>query len=629
MPKRYAKIVFACLILFCLTQNSLCQGIIGQSKKYPIPSKVGRKKALDLIKELYAPEYKSARKSSAARLRLAGVLFQEGKDTNDYPAGRFVLFEEASQLAVTSGDASLALQIIGVMANSFQLPPSEILGQKVTVLKIGAEKAEPSMEIANAALLLVDEALANDNFSTGKKLLQIAEKEGIDLRNVPLVTQIRKLREKVHQQELVFRNYQPFFEKLISFPNDPKANQKVGWYYALEKGDWNRGLPYLSKSQDPQLKIAAKWDLQKPTTAKDQIKLAEKWLDYAGNIAKKEFKYDIYIRSYGWLQKAQLGLTKKERENVLKTMRSIMDRLPPEYQVGEIVREVLQIGDLLGSVYSARFSPNGKLIVTGSADNTVRVLDRKSGKLIRSFAGHTGPVWSVAFAPNNRQVLSGSFDGSIRLWDIPSGNEIRRFIGHNDYVRSVAFSFDGNYILSGSDDRTVRLWNTATGKEIRKLTGHKHFVWSVAFSGDSTTAVSAGLDKTVRIWNLELGKEQSRLVGPGDTILSVALSPGGNRVLAGSTDQKVHLWDFRESNWKQFSGHKDYVTSVAFSPDGRRAISGSYDQTLRLWNLGTGECIRTLKGHTERIWATQFSPSGRWALSTDHAGNIKIWGGAK
>ncbi|MCS7161473.1 MAG: WD40 repeat domain-containing protein, partial [Gemmatales bacterium] len=72
--------------------------------------------------------------------------------------------------------------------------------------------------------------------------------------------------------------------------------------------------------------------------------------------------------------------------------------------------------------------------------------------------GHTGSVYSVAVTPDGKYVVSGSRDNTVRLWDLASGKEVRRFTGHTNWVLSVAVSHDGKYVVSGSEDKTVRVW---------------------------------------------------------------------------------------------------------------------------------------------------------------------------
>jgi WD40 repeat protein len=83
----------------------------------------------------------------------------------------------------------------------------------------------------------------------------------------------------------------------------------------------------------------------------------------------------------------------------------------------------------------------------------------------------------VAFSPDGRLLASGSADNTIKLWDVATGSEVRTLTGHTDDVNSVAFSPDGRLLASGpwdktGWDKTIKLWDVATGSEVRTLTGH-------------------------------------------------------------------------------------------------------------------------------------------------------------
>ncbi|KAF5314805.1 hypothetical protein D9758_018578 [Tetrapyrgos nigripes] len=119
--------------------------------------------------------------------------------------------------------------------------------------------------------------------------------------------------------------------------------------------------------------------------------------------------------------------------------------------------------------------------------------------------GHTDWVKSVAFSPDGRHVVSGSADRTIRIWDTQTCQQVGEPLeGHIDWVWSVAFSPDGRHVVSGSQDMTIRIWDMQTCQQVGEpLKGHTNWVLSVAFSPDGRYVVSGSWDKTVRIWNID------------------------------------------------------------------------------------------------------------------------------
>jgi WD40 repeat protein len=601
-----------------------------QESKYAIPSSAALTKAEALIQELYKDEFTKARGDNAAKSRLAQTLLQEGKDTTDLVAGRYRLLVHARDLASAAGDGPTALQAIEELSQGFRLPARDVFAMKIDALASASKTSNTSdahQTVLDSALVLLEDALALDDFAAATQLLATAEAAGRKLRNVPLVAGIRKRQDEVAALQKEYARWQPFAEKLASQPDDAQANLEMGKYHALIKGNWERGLPLLEKGAGP-LQQLAKMETVVNPASKAALSVGDRWRQVTQSLPET-MRPQALLRAYYWYQNALADPNAASTGDIEKRLQAVTELLPAELRVGEIAGELKKCEGHIGPVYGGAFAPDGKRAVSASADGSLRLWDTKTGKELRRLDGHSGRVWCVAFASDGRRVVSGGFDGSVRVWDLISGREMRRF-AHNDYVRSVVFSHDGHYVLSGGDDKVIRLWSLDTGKEVRSFKGHDHFVWDVALARDGKRALSASLDKTVRLWNVDTGAEIKRLTGHQDTVLSVAFSPEGRRALSGSTDKTLKLWNLETGEaLRSFTGHKGYVHSVAFSPDGRRVLSAGQDNTVRLWDALTGDQLRVLEGHRDQVWQVDFSRDGRLALSSSQDSSLRVWGSAR
>ena len=279
------------------------------------------------------------------------------------------------------------------------------------------------------------------------------------------------------------------------------------------------------------------------------------------------------------------------------------------------------------AVFSIAFSPDGRTIVSGGADSTIRLWDAVNGQHKKILIGHTDSVLSVSFSPDGRTLASGSLNGSIYLWNADTGQHEKTLIGHTDSVRSVLFSPDGRMLASGGDDYTVRLWDVGTGQEKKTLTGHGKRVMSISFSPDGQMLASGGNDYTVRLWDVSTGQEKKTLTEHTDSVLSVSFSPDGRMLASGGLDRTVRLWNVGTGQEKKTLIGQDWSSSIIFSPDGATIASGSYTGNIQLWDADTGQLKITLTGDTPVLGVTSlvYSPNGRTLASGSWHKTIHLW----
>jgi WD40 repeat protein len=254
------------------------------------------------------------------------------------------------------------------------------------------------------------------------------------------------------------------------------------------------------------------------------------------------------------------------------------------------------------------------------------MLNVRTGKIIQTFTGHSKAVLCSDFSADGKRLITGSGDNTIKLWDVETGTLINTFKGHSALIFDVKFSSDNKHIISGSWDGSLRIWDTKTAKSLQYIKLEEGSPYCLEFTPNDLYVVSGDLGKSFKLFEVDAGKEFRNIVGHTDLVSEVCFSPDGKQMVSASLDGKVKVWDLLSGMLvNKFSGHTSGVYTVAYHPDGKFIASGSNDRTIKIWNPITGKEIKTLTGHSGAITSIKISSDGTYLYSCSIDGEIKVW----
>lgn len=353
------------------------------------------------------------------------------------------------------------------------------------------------------------------------------------------------------------------------------------------------------------------------------------------------------------------------------------------------------------AVWAAAFTPNGRRFVTVGGEQG-QLWDVDTGDLQMDFSPH-GVIASAQYSPDGKWIVTSSWDNSARVWDASTAKVIVKMVGHHTrQVNTAVFrpvvdrdAKQPPMVLTASDDGTARLWTIVTERQRNEKTGedqdvlvakaspnvfkgHAGPVRSAVFSPDGKFVITASDDGTARLWDIDA--KQLAVMEHNIRVLSVTsiydeAQPNVLRIATGASDSQGRIWHVDTSveevvaiEMLTMAGHTAGVTSVVFSVDGKRVLTASDDNTIKLWDTkipdiadeeqdgapvagedanvpvffqdeqpaeGAAEAknqppfaakeILTLAGHTREVTSVAFSPDGRNVLTASQDGSAILW----
>jgi WD40 repeat protein len=307
------------------------------------------------------------------------------------------------------------------------------------------------------------------------------------------------------------------------------------------------------------------------------------------------------------------------------------------------------------------------IVAVASGHRDIIILDVVTGSQTATLSGHTDEVNTVTFSSDGRSLVSGSDDKTVKLWDVQTGGTIQTFSGHNKLVHCVSISMDSAKIASGSFDDTIRVWNVQTGEcccviesegETRCIkfspTNSQHFLsvtnskvsqWNISghqagpkfdgcyadFSPDGTQLVSQQV-KSVTVQNPSSGVVVAEFQTIEANTMCCCFSPDGQIVVVsvGSTICVWNIAGIEPHLIETFTGHTGVVSSFAFSSPSS-LISGSVDGSVKFWKIATqsvdlvGTKPKSISLTPAKIMSIALQAKDNIFITSDSDGMVKTW----
>ena len=264
--------------------------------------------------------------------------------------------------------------------------------------------------------------------------------------------------------------------------------------------------------------------------------------------------------------------------------------------------------------YVLVFSPDRKMLASGSEYGTVQLWDTATGELLAIFTNHFSHINALAFSPDSTTLASGSTDGTIQFWNIKMGNPLqKRITGHLSWQRGVTFYKDSSTVVSVAYNGIITLWDLKKSQKTTlqtqmtfESTKYPNWFPDLAFSPDGTKLVFYGRDTNssepwlnyvLRLTDVSTGYE---LVSVPDSASNLTFSPDG-KIVAGTRSDTIRLWNtetgetldisLSDPNADPEEQHRPSIGTLEFSPDGKRLAGGTMGGDVQMWDTETGEAL--------------------------------------
>jgi WD40 repeat protein/serine/threonine protein kinase len=277
-----------------------------------------------------------------------------------------------------------------------------------------------------------------------------------------------------------------------------------------------------------------------------------------------------------------------------------------------------------GQVYAAQFSPDGRWVFTASDDNTARVWDARTGKLVGGPFKHEAEIASVQISPDGRGLLTSSLDNTVGIWAIAAGGANAKFLKHESEVYGATFDPTGKRVFTVTRNGLAQAWDVSSGERTGEPVNLEGMIYLATFSREGKRLAVVSANNTIRVYDLLSSQFLARPLQCTGRVCSVEINPDG-KLLAAVSGNEVMLWDLSSGTILHRFTHDGPITSAEFSPEGTRLATCSTDNSARIWDALTGQALTPALRHRATIYTARFSPEGQRLVTASLDHTARVW----
>ncbi|MDB5358474.1 MAG: hypothetical protein JWN24_4927 [Phycisphaerales bacterium] len=300
-----------------------------RTQRAPVPDPAGQARRLKAIREIFKDDYQ--KKPIADRAALARKLILQNEDPTTDPTDAFVLLQQARDLAIEAGDTAAAIWATSRTTQLYAVNESQTrLATLRACAKPGATSRANSA-LAIGAIELFDDLVAAGEIEDAARAVSLAESAS-KKSDDPMLAQASHDREaRLRPLRAGFEQFQKAAAALRENPNSAADYLLAGKFLCFVKGDWEQGLPILTKGSDASLKRLAGEDILSPADAEAQKRLADAWWD-AGKTEPEARQRAVY-----WYRRALPGLGGLSRQFAQKRIDEIQSTFPGSQRIVDLL----------------------------------------------------------------------------------------------------------------------------------------------------------------------------------------------------------------------------------------------------------------------------------------------------